>query len=104
MDPRLKKDKKLIPKSEDIKSVYIICHKDIKKDVEKFIIRLANGDHKIYLKESAMFPHSLDPIEDYDGRIQGWLELDNGFMFFLDKEMHDKTVQLFSTAIEEKKT
>ena len=25
----------------------------------------------------------------------GWLELDNGFMFFLDKEMYEKSCQLF---------
>jgi hypothetical protein len=31
-----------------------------------------------------------------DERTCGWLELDNGFMFFTDKEMFDKAVVLFT--------
>jgi len=94
-DSKIKKEK-LTPQSKDFKSIYVICNKNIQKEVETYIRKLAEGNNTIRLKESSMLDNSLDPVEDYDGQIQGWLELDNGFMFFLDKEMYDKTIKLFS--------
>lgn len=75
------------------------------------------SDH--HLKEAALLQNSVwaDEIatEEYPGnkkkererreaearclaRTRGWLELDNGFFFFTDHEMFEKTCALFGTA------
>lgn len=45
------------------------------------------------------FSDALDPIGETDSfvlSVKGWLELDNGFLFFVDKAMWRRTVQLFT--------
>ena len=51
-----------------------------------------NREHR--LKEWAGFRESLDG-EEYSDNIIGWLELDNGFFFFKDKNAFDEFVGLF---------
>ena len=88
-----KKGEKLADKLKGTKVVYIFCHKADTKDVEELIKKLAFD--KVDLKEVSLFSNALDPITDSDKATQGWLELDNGFMFFTDQDMFEKTVALF---------
>jgi len=86
------------PFPDQSKPVYVFCHKDDRKEVEDFIRYEAKNKHtsqKYCLKEGTLLNLSLDPVDSRDG-IQGWLELDNGFMFFTDKEMFEKTIALFA--------
>jgi len=76
------------------KVVYVLCRKDHLPEVEKRVNLLAGG--KIRTKMGTAFPDALDPIDEFDARTRGWLELDNGFFFFLDKTMWRKTTVLFT--------
>lgn len=73
--------------------VYVICRKEHAKEVEAVIRKLAKRE--LRLKESSNFQRALDPIEEFDSRCIGWLELDNGFFFFVDYEAYAKTAELF---------
>lgn len=87
--------------------IYYISPKDCEEDVTKYIQLLATkGDYykkrgdkfpTINLKEASRLKRTLDSdeIDKVDGTF-GWIELDTGFMFFIDKEMFMKTLELFS--------
>ncbi len=76
------------------RTVYCLARQDHVVHVQETIISLASG--KLPTKNSSGFPMALDPMSDFDRRTCGWLELDNGYFFFLDKTMWRKTVQLFT--------
>lgn len=92
------------PKKGDVRTVYVIAHKDHHDDVKKYIKKLASKDEPS-LKEGASFRSGLfeskDPKESWLSKIQGWLDLDNCLMFFIDKDMFEKTWALFSEAPKE---
>jgi hypothetical protein len=50
-------------------------------------------------KESINLSSVLRP-GDYEPRTKGWLELDNGFMFFVDRDMWAATCELFGVKVE----
>ena len=94
------------PEPTGLRFIYVICHQDNVEEVEKFIQLLTTDDKAMgpdseypRLKEPTLLEYSVDPLTDYDGEVQGWLELDNGFMFFLDARMYADTVKLFSKAL-----
>lgn len=74
---------------------YVICRKG---DVQEVHSRIKSWAFEPYekthqLKESTRLPQTLR----HNGKWEtaGWLELDNGFFFFLDKEMWEKTASMF---------
>lgn len=73
--------------------VYYLCPCPYKEEIEKRIKILRTN--KIHLKEYCGLNHYFDEDSEYAKRNVGWLELDNGFMFFVDKEMFEKTCSLF---------
>ena len=48
------------------------------------------------VKMGTRFDLALDPVEKWDADIVGWLELNNGFFFFLDKDMWTATTMMFT--------
>lgn len=86
--------------------IYYLCHKDQEAEVKERIKELAKSQRTFRTKESVMLdealaardPHVTDPDKikhnKYYLEYIGWLELDNNFMFFLDKEAFDKFVSL----------
>lgn len=50
-------------------------------------------------KESTRLSRALDPQGEHDSRTQGWLELDNGFAFFVNREMWAKFCALFGVEV-----
>jgi len=76
------------------KDVYIICKKEWKEEVNKRIKAYAMGKDydKMGTKEGVQLSYSLADEKD---RVKGWIELDNGYMFFVDNEMFLKTCNLF---------
>ena len=52
------------------------------------------------LKEQTNLNTTLRPSRDWHGEAQGWLELNNGFMFFTDEDMAVKTATLFGVDVE----
>lgn len=79
------------------RTVYVLCRKEHKEQVVDTIKRMAAG--KQSLKDSAMFCEALDPTKDYHLKTQGWLELNNGFFFFVDEAMWKATTELFTLRI-----
>ena len=98
--------KGLLKKSEAVfgeikfkKPVYYLCRKEDEEEVKRRITHLATkGDFKpdntISLKEYSHLKDSIEKEEDIHMAF-GWLELDNDFMFFTDKEMFHKILILF---------
>lgn len=76
------------------RTVYVLAREAHVEGAKDAIRQLAG--HKIRTKSGSGFPAALDPITEFDGRTCGWLELDNGFFFFLDKAMWCKTAILFT--------
>lgn len=75
------------------KTVYVLCRKAQRTRVEETIRKLALG--KVFTKERHCFDEVLDPSERWDTKTIGWLELDNGFMFFTDKTAFEGISGLF---------
>lgn len=78
--------------------VWGFCPRQIITDVVEWIRKAINGDvktkDKLYLVEQLQDP-------EYSIRIKGWLnietrdECEHPFMFFIDQEMFNKTLNLF---------
>ena len=77
--------------------VYVISPIPYKEEVEKRITLLKNNDRNknMMLKEYCGLKDYFDPAKKTMRRACGWIELDNGFMFFGDKDMFEKTCNLF---------
>jgi hypothetical protein len=74
------------------KPIFYLCESEEKVEVEKTIRKIAKN--KQNLLEPALLDEVVKGNENYQ-KYKGWLELNNGFMFFTDKEMFDKTLNLF---------
>lgn len=80
-------------------TIYVICRKEDVQEVHDRIKQFAAENYNKNLKESTRLQEALRPLEDWDTEVRGWLELDNGFFFFTDKEMCEKTAELFGIEI-----
>ncbi len=78
--------------------VYVICQKDWKDEIIKRIEFYAQENvtrsREYMTKESIHLNNSIIDKDDTH-KSYGWLELDNGYMFFTDKEMFENTCKLF---------
>lgn len=76
-------------------TIYVICHHDICEGVKKWIEYKSYDeyDKKYMTKEHVLLQNAIN--DGGGNRICGWLELDNGFFFFTNKEMFEKTRELF---------
>lgn len=77
-------------------TVYVLCRKEHEVGAREIIELIAQD--KLRLKESTYFQRAFDPTVqkgDLSTRTCGWYELNNGFFFFKDKEMWEKTVKMF---------
>lgn len=88
------RDKSRKPPLGDVE-VHVLCHRGITSTVCERIKGWAAGDGR--LKEGTRLPDVLrpDPESDYRPTTCGWLELDNGFFFFTDAVMWQRTCDLF---------
>lgn len=86
------------PPPEGDGTIYVLCPKEWKAEVKRRICGWAEKDYTD-LKEATHLPRSLRPHEEWDGDTQGWLELNNGFMFFTDREMWTATAALFGVEV-----
>jgi hypothetical protein len=73
------------------KVAYYICPKQYEEEVKDRLFGLYHN--KIQTKEYVGFKEYYQ--KDRDPRALGWLEIDNGFLFFGDKEMFEKMKMLF---------
>lgn len=83
--------------------IYIICKTEHSPNIEPIIKDLAKD--RLNLKQSALFNYSLDQYKVREKSVcHGWLELDNGFFFFSDEEMFNKTLKLINDQKSAKKS
>lgn len=80
----------------DGQTIYVLAPAEWQSDIEARIREFAKDYGKDYyqLKEPTRLYAVLNE-EPYTDRLAGWLELDNGFMFFTDETMWSKTCELF---------
>lgn len=85
--------KKLSPKT--LAEVYVIAPEGDREEIANRIMNWAS-DKPNALKCPTRLSSALRPVEGekYHGPV-GWLELDNGFFFFTDREMFKATANLF---------
>ncbi len=81
-------------------TVYVICGEVITNDVAEWIKRKAydNYDKLCRTKEGVLLQDAINNFGKEDENlfgVCGWLELDNGFFFFTNKEMFENTKKLF---------
>jgi hypothetical protein len=82
--------------NEHGRDIYVIGALDDLPEIERRVRCWANGwSANAALKESTRLPDVLKAREPDDWQPCGWLELDNGFMFFTDREMWERTAALF---------
>jgi hypothetical protein len=86
-------------------SVWVICHSEDAQEVSRRIRGWAANDSDRYdnnandpgwwLKECTHLNAALRPHPSWPSPICGWIELDNGFFFFTNKEMYERVCYLF---------
>jgi hypothetical protein len=78
-------------------TIYALCRKAQADQVEKRIRAIAA--EKIKVRDSPQLSQALDPIREWDRKIVGWLELNNGFFWFIDEEMWKNTAAMFGLEV-----
>lgn len=78
------------------KPVWVVYHKDMEKYVELTVSDLISDDKaESKLKERCGLASYIKDKRYIDESICGWLEIDNHFMFFTDKEMYENVIKAF---------
>ena len=72
-------------------TVYYFCHKDHEEEIKKRISDWAIGEDGIGKAHEHLYLNTAF----VDDTHRGWLELDNGFFFFVDEEMFKGVLGLF---------
>lgn len=75
--------------------VFYICPKSYETGVISLIKTLLKDERSLLLKESCGLSNRVNDPDKYNRNNVGWLELDNGFFFFVDKDMFENTKRLF---------
>lgn len=76
-------------------TIYVISRLEDREEIERRIRGWATEQYNRDLKEMTRLSSTLRPHNEWDGDVVGWLELNNGFLFFTDKDMHDNAARLF---------
>jgi hypothetical protein len=76
-------------------SIYVLCAKRLADAATERINRWARNNHTDDTKERVGLTSALRPYHEWDADTCGWLELNNGFMFFTDEDMFQSTCSLF---------
>ena len=76
--------------------IHYLCNKGMENGVRDVIKALARSEWgRIKTSEFVGLKSTLEKTERTKYDAVGWLELDNHFMFFVDREMFEKTAALF---------
>jgi len=80
-------------------TIYVLCEKGDEAEIEKRVTKWASERYNNDLKETTHLASVLHPEGEWVPRTGGWLELNNGFMFFTDETMFKKTADLFGVEV-----
>jgi hypothetical protein len=90
------------------KSIYYISPKNYEATVKERIKLLSTNKLRIKMGNNLYQFFEKEELDDYLLKTVGWIELNNGFMFFVDEEAFKKTCVIFNlmkktnTSIEKK--
>jgi len=90
------------PAPEGDATIYVLAPKSIAEEVGDRVGELARDAYDERLKEPTRLAAALRPFKEWDSETCGWLELDNGFMFFTDPQMWQRCCELFSAEVSER--
>lgn len=92
-------------------TLFVLAPKTIRKHVEEVILSLSISDDSMRLQEPTNLRETIFSCPEWEGMSKdewkrrktcGWLELDNGFMFFSQEEMWRNFCELFGVSIPSK--
>lgn len=73
--------------------IWVLCHKDIKYEVMEWLsMKAADEKDGAHTHESIGLNRSINDKKRF---TVGWLDLNNGFFFFIDETMANMTMQAF---------
>lgn len=81
------------------RTVYMIIRPEWREEVIEYITSWSKGEGR--LKEPTRLDLALNPPDWYTTKAGGWLELDNGYFFFVDSLMFQATCDLFEISVVE---
>lgn len=76
-----------------IHEVFYLCEQSTEREVERRIWQLYRNERSLRVREYCGLRESLNHPERAE--VVGWLELDNGYLFFTDETMFIRTLELF---------
>ncbi len=76
-----------------IQEVYFLSSKRQENYVRTLLPLLYKDEYDVNLKEYCLLRESVNDEHNYRN-VRGWIELDNGFMFFSDKKMFQNTCEI----------
>lgn len=93
--PPWKAKKDLAPEGDA--TVWVICRVEHQDEVERRIREFAAGKGRT--KERVGLDSALRPFDEWDTETIGWLEISNGFFFFVSEEAWKSTCELFGVDV-----
>jgi len=75
--------------------VYYICPQAIESEVKDVIGKLLTNEDIFSLQDPCKLASEIQK-PDSERRYLGWIELDNGFFFFIDQKMYEETKELLA--------
>lgn len=77
-------------------TVYVVCPEAWCAEVKDRIQKFARAERTLRTRESVGLERSIrEKAAGNEPRYLGWIEINNGYMFFLDKDMWLKVLELF---------
>lgn len=80
-----------------IHEVFYLCEQGTDREVERKLWQLYKNEQSLRLREHCGLRESLNHPETAE--VVGWLELDNGYLFFTDETMFIRTLELFEVQV-----
>ena len=79
-------------------TIYIYASKDKMEDVKDYVKKAIKDQYCIQLKERLNLDNTcLEFLNNVDIKTTGWVDIENDYFFFIDKDMRDKTANLFDS-------
>lgn len=90
------KKKETVPQKKEV-PVYIICSIDHVEHITMLLHLLSKyDDYELGIRDSTNFRRSVHGEDENYFLCHGWLELDNGFMFFIDQKMYEGVASIYN--------
>jgi len=94
------KGKQMPPTPKKPVTVYAIGRKGQREGIEFIARSITKEPHsRLLLRDDSFIHRTLDPFNEWDTKIVGWFELNNGFFYFIDEAMWRAVADGFGTGV-----